>query len=50
MAGEMAMRLERLVGCLAIGLNNHRFSWLAVGLLVAGLARSNLQRMEDRSP
>lgn len=39
-----------LVGGLAISLDNFRFFWLAVGLLVAGLARSNIQRMEDRSP
>jgi hypothetical protein len=47
---DMATRLERLVGCLTIGVSSYRFSWLEVGLPVAGSARSNLQWMEDRSP
>jgi len=50
MAAETALRLERLVGRLTIGLDNCRFFWLAVGLPAAGLARSSLQRMEDRPP
>lgn len=49
MAVDMAMRLERLVGCLTLGLDSRRFSWLAVGLPVAGSARGNLQWMEGRS-